>query len=358
MTGAATPPVRAPAADPVAEALELLAADMERFNAALLQALEPQREYLTAAEYDLYRLGKKIRPLLLLLSARLASGAPPEVPVPLKAVQAAVSTEMLHVATLIHDDIVDGAPLRRGLPSVHAARGTELAILVGDLQFVQALRCFTDAIDTQSDMGLVRMVLGTAFRICCGEIDELTTDTAAAPHLLRERYLRTIERKTAALFGLACECGAALGGGRTRDCRRIGFYGRRVGRAFQIMDDILDLVQPEAEAGKAPGMDLARRRPSLPIVYAMEELGPGHPVTRIVRGLPCTGAGLREGLRAVRRSGGILRAYRDARAQVLEAQGYLEWFPASPYRDLLERIAFHVVDRGYRPRRARAAAHP
>ena len=334
--------------NPITDALAMLANDIEDYNNTLLYALEPQRQYLTDAELEIYRRGKKIRPLVLLLSARMVFGGGRDTPLPHKAIKAAVSTEMLHVATLIHDDIIDHAPMRRGVPSINKERGTEMAILVGDLQFVQAIRCFTDSIDTASDMHLVQLVLNTAFKICCGEIDELRADPTWDTARLRDNYFQTIERKTAVLFGLACECGVALGGGRTRDARRIGFYGRRLGRAFQIIDDVFDIARSADNAGKLPGTDLARRRPTLPIIYAMQELGPDHMVSRIMRGAEFSRKELADAVRAVRRSNGFVKAYQDARQQAFDSLRYLELFPGNEYKKALEDIVLYVVNRGYK----------
>ncbi|MCP4220047.1 MAG: polyprenyl synthetase family protein [bacterium] len=323
---------------------ELLTADLKRFDDALLHALKPQEEYLTDTEYELYKRGKKLRPIMLVLSARLLFG---DGELPQKVIEAAVSLEMLHVATLIHDDIIDDALLRRGLKSVNAQRGVNTAILVGDMQFVQAVRCFVDAIDTEEDMGLVRMVLDTAFRICCGELDELNTDPNWETGKLRGKYFETIERKTAVLFGLSCESGAALVDGRTSQARRIGFYGRRVGRAFQIMDDLFDVIHEDKKTGKLQGTDLAQRRVSLPIIYAMEELGPEHLVSRIMKGAEFTDKQLDEGMRAIRNTDGFKRAYADARKEIIDALQYLDPFPANRYRDALEEIALYVVNRNF-----------
>lgn len=323
---------------------ELLAADLVRCDAALARALEPQRDYLTDNELELYRRGRGLRPTLLLLSARLLHG---DAVLPDRVIQAAVSLEMLHVATLIHDDIVDEAPVRRGVPSVNATRGTQVAVLVGDLQFVQAIRGFVGTIEAHKDMGLVQLVLDSAFRICCGELDELSTDPGEPTELLTERYMRTIERKTAVLFGLACEAGAALVDAHAHQARRIGFYGRRLGRAFQIMDDLLDLVTGIEVAGKAIGTDLARGRLSLPLIYAIAELGPAHEVTRALRGAPCSPDELAGGVAAVRHSASFTRAYDAARAQALDALEYLEPFARSRYRDALEELVLFVVDRSF-----------
>ncbi|HEY3364151.1 MAG TPA: polyprenyl synthetase family protein [Symbiobacteriaceae bacterium] len=324
---------------------DLIAEDLQRFADTLEEALKPQKAYLTATEYELYRLGKKIRPVMLLLASRMIHG--PDSPLPYKSIQGAVSLEMLHVATLIHDDIVDEALTRRGLKSVNAARGVGTAIIVGDLQFVQAIRGFVDTINTQEDMGLIKLVLETAFRICCGELDELQTDPTWNTTELHQRYMETIERKTAVLFGLACESGVSLVEGRTSAARRAGFYGRRVGRAFQIMDDLLDFLQADEASGKTRGMDLARRCVSLPLIYAMAELGPGHIVTRIMHGAPFTSSELNAGVNAVIHTTGFHRAYADARSQALDALEYLKPFPSNRYRRALEEIALYVVDRRF-----------
>jgi heptaprenyl diphosphate synthase len=329
--------------DDIQEAL--LAEDVQRFTETLALSLEPQRAYLTETDYAIYQRGKKLRPLLLLLSARMIHG--PDTPLPEKAIQGAVSLEMLHVATLIHDDIVDDALVRRGMRSVNAARGTETALIVGDLQFVQAIRGFIDALQTQEDMGLVKLVLDTAFRICCGELDELQTDATQDSAELQQRYLETIDRKTAVMFGLACESGVSLVAGRTSAARRAGFYGRRVGRAFQMMDDLFDFVYDDKATGKTRGMDLSRRRVSLPIIYAMEELGPTHLVSRIMHGAEYTSEELHSGVEAVKRTAGFARAYAEARTQALDALQYLMLFPKNRYRRAMEDIAHHVVDRAF-----------
>lgn len=320
----------------------LVSQDMIRFEETLKTALEPQARHLTDTEHQIYKRGKKIRPVMLLLSARLLRE---EEELSHKIIKAGASLEMLHVATLIHDDIIDDALLRRGLSSVNAKRGTNAAILVGDLQFVQAIRTFVDAIDTNSEMGLVKMVLDTAFNICTGELDELETNPNWNLVALRQRYFDVIERKTAIMFGLACETGVALAKGHTGESRRIGFYGRRVGRAFQIMDDLFDFLQDESDSGKQAGIDLVRRRITLPIIYAMEELGASHLVSRIIRGEIQPPPDLSDAIMAIKSTQAIERSYADARYEALDALEYLKHFPQNQYRDALEEIALYTVDR-------------
>ncbi|SCW75055.1 polyprenyl synthetase family protein [Pseudomonas sp. NFACC05-1] len=322
---------------------ELLAEDLVRFRQEVELALEPQAPYLTDVERQMFAGGKKIRPLVMLLSARLIAQ---DGPLPDKVYKGAASLEMLHVATLIHDDIVDEAQLRRGLPSVSAARGSKTALLIGDLQFVQALRGFATAVDTERDMTLVRLVLDTAFDICRGELDELDRTLPEDHDARLARYYQTIDRKTAVLFRLACQGGIDLAGGRSRDARRGGFFGRALGRAFQIMDDVLDVVEYESSAGKQSGIDLLLGRLSLPLIYAMETLGPTHAISQSLReGTPLTGHRLGDALDDLRDCGCIDKAYAAARREALQALFYLEPFPPGRYRDALEELALHVVDR-------------
>ena len=330
-------------ANPLSQILEeLLPEDMELFGQTLEMALAPQAKYLSDTERQIYERGKKIRPIMLLLSARLALGSQA---LSHKIIKACVSLEMLHVATLIHDDIIDDALVRRGLASVNARRGTNAAILVGDLQFVQAIRTFTDAVDTDHEMGLVKTVLDTAFNICAGELDELETDPGWSLVALRQRYFDVIERKTAIMFGLACETGMALAKSRTGESRRIGFYGRRVGRAFQVMDDLFDFLQDEKDSGKQLGVDLVRRRMTLPIIYAMEELGTSHEVSKIMRGEMNAPESLGSLIEAIKSTTAIERSYADARHEALDALEYLKHFEKNRYRDALEAIALYTIDR-------------
>jgi heptaprenyl diphosphate synthase len=331
-------------ADPLLAARELVAADLARFEETLEAALAPQQNYLSTTEYELYRRGKKLRPVMLLLSARLCGGG--EVELPYKAIRAATSLEMLHVATLIHDDIVDVAPVRRGMPSVFADRGTEMAVLIGDMQFIQAVRCFSDGVETQEDMRLVRLVLEVGFKICCGEIDELQTDPTLSSDDLRERYFSTVDRKTAALFGLACEAGASLVGARTRATVMVSRFGRCFGRAFQIMDDLFDFVRSDDVAGKVQGTDLRQRRLTLPIINALETLPADHVLRRVIGREPFTEPDIAESINAVVTSAGFFAAYSEARRKIIEAVEYLKPFPPGPYRDAMMAIAYYVVDRG------------
>lgn len=321
----------------------LLADDLPQFRHEIELALQAQADYLTDIEHQMFEGGEKIRPIVMLLAARMIAGGAPLSP---KVYKGSASLEMLHVATLIHDDIVDEAPLRRGVPSVSAARGIKTALLVGDLQFVQALRGFAHTVETERDMGLVRMVLDTAFDICRGELDELDRTMPEDMDLALTRYYQTIDRKTAELFRLACHAGFELAGGRLRDARRAGFFGRSLGRAFQIMDDVLDLVEYEGSAGKESGIDLTQGRLSLPVLFAVHHLGQEHVIGQALRGeVTLSGKALEQAVDGLRDCAAIDSAYAHARREAHQAIFYLRGFAPSPYRTALEDMVRYVVDR-------------
>lgn len=321
----------------------LLYDDMMQFKREVEVLLEAQTPYLTDTERNMFLRGKKIRPVVMMLCARMIAE---DDPLPRKLYRGAASLETLHIATLIHDDIVDEAPLRRGLPSVSAARGTKTALLIGDLHFVQALRSFADVIDTERDMMLIKLVLNTAFDICRGELDELERTPQKSHIEYVTRYYQTIDRKTAALFRLACQAGIDLVGGRTRDARRAGFFGRSLGRAFQIMDDVIDVLAVQGSEGKQPGIDLELGRMSLPLLYGTEILGPDHVISKaLYEGIAPQGEILAEALDDLRECGAIDRAYAQARREMLQALFYLQPFPANRYREALDHLARFVVDR-------------
>lgn len=323
----------------------LIAGELGLYDQELSYALAPQEGYLSETEMSLYRKGKKLRPIILLLSARLFQ---PHSPLPRKVIRASVSLEMMHIATLIHDDIVDHATLRRGVESVNAARGTEMAVLIGDMQFLQSVRCFVDAIEDDNDIDLVKWVLDTAFSICQGEIDEMNTNSTWSGDMLYARYLTTIGRKTAILFSLASESGAALMRARTSEMRRLGIFGRHLGMAFQMMDDIFDLSHSSEEAGKHQGLDLHQRRLTLPIIKAMTLWGDDHPMVHYLRGAEASENQIEQWVRDIRYSDAFGLSYKEARKTALEAVSMLESFAPSPYRQALENIAMSVVNRSYK----------
>ena len=209
--------------------------------------------------------GKRLRPLLVVLAAESAGGPPAEEDGEIRLVRAAVAVELVHSATLVHDDLIDGAQLRRGRPTVAAVAGREVAVATGDLLFSLA---FAELARNDSPMQL-RALSDASSALAEGEL--LQREDAYASDVAVERYLRRCELKTAALFEAACRLGAL---GACRGSRRLadalGAFARRIGLAFQMLDDVLDVSGPVERTGKARGTDLLDGTVTLPLILARE----------------------------------------------------------------------------------------
>ncbi len=199
--------------------------------------------------------GKRLRPLLLFV----AGGAPEDGGAGL--LRAGVAVELIHSATLVHDDVLDAARLRRGRPTVVAEAGREMAIAVGDFLFAQAFA----ELARNGSARQVRVLSDASSALAAGEILQRSDAWDAA--VPRERYLRRCDLKTARLFKAACELGALVTGG---PATALGDFGRRIGLAFQLLDDVLDVSGPVARTGKGRGTDLLDGTVTLPLILARE----------------------------------------------------------------------------------------
>ncbi len=209
--------------------------------------------------------GKRLRPLLVVLAAESAGG-PPETEGGEECLErAAVAVELVHSATLVHDDLIDGAQLRRGHPTVAAEAGREVAVATGDLLFSLA---FAELARNESAIQL-RALSDASSALAAGEL--LQREDAYAAHVPVERYLRRCELKTAALFEAACRLGALTAAqGSTELADALGAFARRIGLAFQMLDDVLDVSGPVERTGKARGTDLLDGTVTLPLILARE----------------------------------------------------------------------------------------
>jgi geranylgeranyl pyrophosphate synthase len=197
--------------------------------------------------------GKRLRPLLVCLAA----GAPP--PETERLVRAAVAVELVHGATLVHDDVLDGAPLRRGRPTVVASGGRDLAVATGDLLFSRAF----SELAAGGSAAAVRILARASRELALGELTQRADAFRADVKV--ERYLERCRLKTAVLFRAACELGAQESGG---DALALGAFGERIGLAFQILDDVLDVTGPPERTGKPRGADLLDGTVTLPLILA------------------------------------------------------------------------------------------
>jgi octaprenyl-diphosphate synthase len=228
--------------------------------AGQIQSFDPQ--IAGYAEYALTNQGKQLRPALLALSAG-ATGKIND-----SHVLAAVVVEMVHLATLVHDDVMDEAKIRRGRPTMAAHWGNEISVLLGDCLFAHALKLAASFPTTE----ICRAVAAATNTVCSGEI--LQTQSRKNFELTRSEYFKMLQMKTGELFALSCDLGACLSGAPAAGRACLRQFGLAIGTAYQIFDDCLDLFGSEASAGKSLGTDLATGKVTLPVLILLESVTP------------------------------------------------------------------------------------
>lgn len=202
--------------------------------------------------------GKRIRPTLLLLASDLCGYTGP------RRVQVAAAIELLHTATLLHDDVVDLAQLRRGRPAANAVWGNRRAVLIGDFLYARA----SSMIVEDGDLGILEIFADTIRSMAEGELLQL--ERSFDPTVTEQHYYGVIERKSAVLIAAACDAGAILGGVTRAERRRVAEFGRQLGLAFQLRDDALDYSADAAALGKGPCADVREGKVTLPLLLALK----------------------------------------------------------------------------------------
>lgn len=262
MQRAAQVPSEKESGNGLASLLAMNAASMGALEILLneqVASFEPEvREY---AAYCLGTSGKRLRPLLVFLSGWQG---PEKVDPDLVKVAAVI--EMVHMATLVHDDIMDGAAVRRGRATVSERDGPSVAVLLGDALFARAVVLSTQFPGTQ----VCSRVAEATQRVCSGEIIQTLGAAGSAPS--RSRYERVIDLKTAELFSVACELGSTLGGGSSEHVRAAAAFGRHLGVAYQIYDDLADFAGDPAQIGKTLGTDWKSGKFTLPVFELLERM--------------------------------------------------------------------------------------
>ncbi len=233
-----------------------LLGEVEERIAAQARAFDPAVEAYVA--YAIQSHGKRLRPALALLSAGATGPVTPEHS------DLAVIVELIHAATLIHDDILDGADQRRGQPTANAKWGNAISVLLGDCLFAHALKLSTQF--KNSEIG--RQIASAASEVCSGEI--LQTQRRFDLQLSVPDYYKIIEMKTGALFAVACEMSAVLNHAPAPAVSSLRTFGMRLGTAYQIYDDCLDIAGHEETAGKTLGSDLRKGKLTLPILHLLQ----------------------------------------------------------------------------------------
>jgi heptaprenyl diphosphate synthase len=253
-----------------------------------------------------------------------------------------VAFEMVHLATLIHDDIVDNATTRRGNPTVNALWGNNIAILLGDYYFAKTAGLIADINDNRVD----HLFSDTVATVCEGTIMEMMT--AGRIDLTIESYYEKINHKTACLIAACCKGGAIVSQAADEEIELLYAYGLNLGIAFQIIDDILDYTEDQATIGKPAGNDLRQGMVTLPLIYALQEQprnGQYQAVHRLLNGTSQREEDLLSVINWVNEGQGVERSRADAYNFASKAQAALYHFPASQNREVLDQLIDFVVAR-------------
>lgn len=273
--------------------------------------------------------GKRMRPAMSLLACKLGRADPEAT------IHMAVGVELLHTASLVHDDVQDNSETRRGSATLFTQVGNALAVLVGDYLFAQsASRCVAT-----NNMRVIGLFAETLRRMVEGQVEEASRGNHAHLKVNRQEYYSTTSGKTASLFVLACQGGAILAGLPEPQVEAMRSFGEQLGLAFQLVDDILDFVGDEQELGKPVGGDVRQGTITLPIIYLRESLQDGR-FARLFE------AGDSAAIVAeVRSSGVVERCRAEADGLIAEARSALTRVPAGLAREALADLAEYVVQR-------------
>lgn len=313
----------------VEEEMKAVEADMARNFFSEISMIPTVSRYLISSG------GKRFRPLLLLLSARLCGHSGP------RAVPLASSIEFIHTATLLHDDVVDRAFLRRGLASANSVYGDGASVLVGDFLFTKAFSMIVG----ERNLPILEVISQATTRMAEGEVMQLTK--MGNPETTEEDYRYVVINKTAVLISAACRIGGILGGVPQEKEKALAAFGLNVGIAFQLMDDTLDYIAEEKTLGKTIGKDLSEGKVTLPLIHALRT-APAEGQDRlraVIRNRDRTEEDLRFVMQAVQDSGGIGYTVNRAADYVNQGRNSLSVFSPAPEKEALLAIAEYTLKR-------------
>ncbi|SDF19949.1 polyprenyl synthetase family protein [Sporolituus thermophilus] len=287
----------------------LVEADLRAVEQALAEIIHSPVDQLTQVGRHLLQAGgKRLRPALYLLCAKSRQGETRAL------VPVAVAIEMIHMATLVHDDVIDNAATRRGLPTANSRWGNHVSVLSGDFLFAKAF----STVARHATPAMLRILTDVVCSMCEGEILQIR-DTFSVEQS-EEDYLVRIAKKTADFIAASCELGGLSAGLAPDEVAALRRYGHAVGMAFQITDDILDITATSAQLGKPAGNDLRQGILTLPVLYALQHSPCREELRRLVISRDLDELGLERGLTIVRDSGGIEYAYEHVSRYLKEAR--------------------------------------
>jgi octaprenyl-diphosphate synthase len=313
----------------VGEDLRAVEEEIRRELDSPVALIQEMGEYIAGAG------GKRLRPMLLLLAARLAGAQGP------RSVRLACVVELLHTATLIHDDVVDRAPLRRGRPSANAQWGDDASVLVGDHLYSKSFAMLV----RDNDRAVMETLARATVSMTEAEVFQLERKRSGA--VTEADYIRIITQKTASFISACCRIGGLLGDIAADQVEALTRYGLDVGVAFQISDDALDFVADQTRLGKAVGADLREGKRTLPLIAALARSTPAERerVWKLLHGPSLSPDAIEEVRLLVVEYAGVDYALERAHAYAQAAKHDLEAFLPSEEREILGLIADFVVDR-------------
>jgi len=318
-----------------AELATATAAGLERVEELLHREVHSDYQFVTETSLHLIEAGgKRFRPLFTLLGAQMGPR-----PGSADVVTAAAVVELIHLATLYHDDVMDSATMRRGAESANHRWDNTVAILTGDFLFAHASRLVADL-----GPDAVRIIAVTFAELVKGQMRETRGPREGEDPV--EHYLRVIAEKTGSLIATSGRYGGMFSGCTPEQVESLHRFGAVVGTAFQISDDIIDISSAAEDSGKTPGTDLREGVHTLPMLFALQGSGPDADRLRVLLADPISDdAEVDEALTLLRRGDGIGRAREVLATQAKDAQRELDQLPRCPAADALATLTAHMVDR-------------
>ena len=308
--------------------------DIKLFEKEFRDALSSEVRLINlVGKYIIRHKGKHIRPILTLLASRVC-GQPN-----LNSYKAAAMIELFHIATLIHDDVVDEAEKRRGFLSINRIWKNKISILMGDFIFSKALIKMVGL----KDFAALQLIADTAEKLAAGEI--LQIEKSLTRSMTEEVYYQMIYKKTASLISTSCELGAITSTGEKNDRKAMITYGTKLGMAFQIKDDLFDLLGNEKQTGKDIGADLKRNMVTLPLIYTYEQINRSklRKLKKIISSKKKTNSDIHDLNEIVHDAGGF--NYAEEKINELNSQAFeaITMYPESTYKQsMIDLINFNT----------------
>jgi octaprenyl-diphosphate synthase len=320
------------------EIFDLVRADLERVEREIgLESISSTDAVTYIGQYLQSGGGKRLRPMLVLLSGKLFAETSPAL------IRMAAVVEMIHTATLVHDDVIDIAKTRRGRPSVNVVWGNHTSVLAGDWLYMQAFQVAL----RERNFPVLDLLISLTQMMVEGELLQLERIGKIA--VTEADYMELIDRKTASLFSACARLGAIVAGASDTEEARLGEYAWNLGIAFQLIDDILDFTSREKILGKPVGNDLREGKVTLPLIYALETADAEE--RKLVETILADGSydqvPFGKILQLLNKHHGIERAQQRANEYTEKARSIITQFPASPYQKALNSVTDLVTERDH-----------